>query len=480
MNVQVESQLDIVIRLLEGKKLSRDSPSFKKTLEWISSYQGDVDYNRQRKLISVACHAFDITEAEIYAGISGTPLALSNNGKPKYNSEKALESILPRGGWFEWYTEHTRKTESPLSFHIFSSMCVLGAALGRRVYKRMGFFNIYPNYCAILIGPTGRVKKTSAVNIAKGYIKNGALCPIMADKITPERMQSVLARDGGIQFIYAPEASVFFGRQKYNDGLTTLMLRLMDCPDSFDVETQARGREVVENIALTILAGSTPSLLAGASPEEVTSSGFLNRFLLVVEDDTDREYPEPSIGPYGDKLAATVERFKGWSGEAVWTPRAYDWFKTWYHERKAKTRKAADDTTAEIMERYPDHLIRTALLVHLAQHDDLFICDECCVAAGRLLQYLENCVPRTVQTLKQTLIAQDTEYVLEVLRRLGGAADHSKLLRRVGSRLDASRFKKHIGTLIEQKIVKEEIRGAVRYYIIVGGGGEEEQHVSAS
>jgi hypothetical protein len=292
----------------------------------------------------------------------------------------------------------------------------------------------------------------------------------MADKITPERMQTALLRDGGTQFIYAPEASVFFGRQKYNEGLTTLMLRLLDCPDHFEVETQARQKEPVENIALCILAGSTLSLLANSAPEEVTSSGFLNRFVLVVEEDTCREFPEPEEGLISlrEKLDAELERLKTFSGEMTWQFAAKKWYDEWYHQRKLRNKQQADEITVEVLERLTDHFLRTVMLVHLTQCDDMHMCVGCCETAARLIEYTEKSIPRTVAALKQTIVSQDTDYVLDTLRRLGGAADHSRLLRRCGARLDATRFKKHISTLVEQKIIKEEVRGAARYYIIIG------------
>src|SRR5258708_40366881 len=98
----------------------------------------------------------------------------------------------------------------------------------------------------------------------------------MADAITPESLIDALVKSGH-HFIYAPEASVFFGRQKYNEGLVTLMLRLLDSPSDYTRSTVARGEITVTDIALNILAGSTLSLLSEATPGTVTTGGFLNR-----------------------------------------------------------------------------------------------------------------------------------------------------------------------------------------------------------
>ena len=224
----LEEQVDKVIALLQGKKIEQSSPIFEQALKWLEFFPQQVDVRRRQALLKSITESFTITEKEVYAKITKTEL--STLASPTH-PEEAVRRLIPRGSFLEWYVDYTLGTESPITFHIFSGLVTLGAALGRRVYKNKGgFFKIYPNLSAILIGPTGKVMKTSAVDIAMNLIEEAVLCPVMADAITPESIVDALVSSGH-HFVYAPEFSVFFGKQKYNEGLTTLMLRLLDCPN---------------------------------------------------------------------------------------------------------------------------------------------------------------------------------------------------------------------------------------------------------
>ena len=468
-------QVELVLRVLEGKNFPRESPIFLRTLEWLVWITKELrDAQLLERMLHETCRAFALERAELYAMISGvvlpqTPLVANGTAKHHEGSDKLLRSILPRSGWFEWYDEFTSQTESPLAFHVFSSLCVLGAALGRRVYMKMGFFEIFPNWCCVLVGPTGRVKKTSAANIAKGLIANATLCPIMADSITPEALATALARDGGHQLIYAPEFAVLFNRQRYNETLVTRIIRLLDCPRTFEVETVGRGREEIHDVALSFLGCSTPSLFSGATPDMVTSSGFLNRFLIVLEEDTDREYPVPLRGErrLEIKLEETIRYFKGLEGEVLLGDGAFALYKTWYHQRRQFLRSVTDEIQAEVVERGADHLLRTAMLVHIAQHRNSEICAGCFEVAMQLMAFVERNTPGMVQQICKSQRDADSERLLVLLQRCGSLATHSELLRK--SRLDAGSFKRAISTLVESHIVEERKHGnGIHLYVLRG------------
>lgn len=464
------AQIETVLRVLEGRSYPRESPIFAQTVKWMTYVATTLkDGPLVERLIDAAERSFNVPRTELYMQIGGIRLVPAEGAvkvKLVNGTDAILRDILPKGGWFEWYDEYTQQTESPLSYHIFASMGVLGSALGRKVYMDMGFFKIFPNWCCVLIGPTGRVKKTSATDIAKGFIKAQAICPIMADAITPEALATALSRDGGHQLVYAPEFAVLFNRQKYNETLTTRIIRLLDCPDTFEVETVGRGKEEIHNVTLTFLGCSTPSLFTGATPEMVTSSGFLNRFLLVMEEDTDREFPVPAKGErrLEIKLEQTISYAKKLEGRMDFTPEAFQIYKQWYSERKKFVRTITDEIHAEAIERGSSHLIRTAMITHVAQCGTDTICQPCMEAAVKLLQFVERGVPSMVHSIRKTQRDEESERILIVLRRSGNLLSHSDLLRK--SRLDAATFKRAMGTLIERREVEEKKQGSIHLYIL--------------
>jgi hypothetical protein len=469
VDTSLEEMFSRVLRALEGIHYeTHDTPVFRKALEWMGNWPPGLDVTFKRRLIEATCSAFNIKEAELFINLDKNGqngLALPVVSQPA-NSEADLRAILPKGGWFEWYDKYTLEIEAPLSYSIFSSLCTIGAALGRRVWLRQGEWQIWPNYCVILIGPPGLAKTTSG-DIATKLAKEAAICPMFADQVTPERMISVL-KESGHRFMYVGEMSTFFGRQKYNDGLVTKMLRILDSPEEYIAETQTREQEVLRDLAVTFLGCTTPSLLSSSMPAEVTSSGFMSRFVLVVERDTDRMFPMPGIPPAREraKLMKTLERLKSQVGEMTLSWEALKWYEEWYVEKKKEIRAISDDHTAEALARRPTHMLKTAILIHMVQCDNFRICQPCIEAAARMLQFVQKSTPGIVQVLKQTLVATDMDYVKNTLARLGGAADHSTLVRRVSGRMNSTALKSHLRTLREGGHIREGRRGTATYYIL--------------
>jgi hypothetical protein len=462
-----------VLKALEGRKYQCTNPIYAKSIEWLrffthqkSGYEFTTPL--RDKLLAAICEAFDVNKAQVIASLDGIELpSIPKPVKPN-SEEKALEAILPKGGWFEWYTEYTRKTESPLSYHIFSSLCVLSACLGRRLVLDMGFYRVFPNMCVVLVGPTGLVKKTSACDIAKDLIKQEAVCPILAEQLNPSVLVSLLARNGGHQLLYLPEMSNTFTKERFNDGLTTRLLRLLDCPDKYEAETQIRGNETVTDVALTVLGGTTPDQIAESMPKEVVQSGFLNRFMWIVEMDTDRCCPKPSKGPYEDKILKVIKRLKGWSGKVQFREDsdAFKFYTQWYEDRKKKFRTATDVSSARAMQRGDVHLLKLAILISTVQEDSLAITLPSIQCASKLLEYVERKMPKMVNFLDKAPIKQETNKILDVLQRMGGAADHSSILRRLSGAMTSAQFKAHIKSLAEQELVTISTRGSATFYIL--------------
>lgn len=457
-----------MLRLLKGRTLSKETKEFQKCVEWIKFFPKELNESLRQLLITTVKETFQVSDADLVGACSEDVFAKRQTvvatQDPGMLREQRLRELLPPDSWLSWYADWTQYTESPLSFHVFGSLCALGAALGRRVYLKWGFGSLFPNYCAILIGPTGRVMKTSAIDIPISLIRDGVICPILADRLTPEAMVTAL-KTSGHHFVPAPEFSVFVNKQKYNDSFVPQLLRLLDCPAVYKVSTVGRGEEVVENIALTILGGSTPNLLVDSSAREVISGGFLNRFVLVPEDDSPRCVSRPRQGPahLGEKIKRTLEYFAGLSGEMYFSPAADKWWDGWYRARKELIRKS-DETTAEVIQRGQIHVLRTALLIHLSTCDSLELCESCLQRGAKLMAFLEASTPQLLNTLTASSTAAEGDNLIKILTRLGGVADHSELLRR--SRMDAASFKRHITTHIESGKIVEQRRGAVRCYTL--------------
>src|SRR3990170_8200696 len=80
-------------------------------------------------------------------------------------------AIREAGDWLSSYLEYTDNTEPPASYHLWTGISVISGVLQRKVWMEWGHELIYPNMYVVLIGPSGRCRKGTAMNIGKGLLK---------------------------------------------------------------------------------------------------------------------------------------------------------------------------------------------------------------------------------------------------------------------------------------------------------------------
>lgn len=461
----LEDQVSVILRLLKGKKYNTiDSQIWRKALEWISNFPEELAGKYKVELMEGLKEAFSVTEAQIMAQLAGEPLP-----SPIIRStEDVLDRIIPPKGWLRDYVEYTKNTMSPLSYHVFCGLTLLGTSLGKRCKLDFGFFEVFPNLNTILVGPTGKVKKTSAVDIAKGYVHDMILCPIFPDKITPEALALALA-ESPRQFVYAPEFSIFFGKQRYNEGLTTLMIRLLDNPLMWSAKTITRGDVVIQEPFLHIIGGSTMSLLSSSTPDEVSSGGFLNRFVVVVEHTTNRVFPVPTKGAeeLDRRIKKRLKQLLDFSGTVVFSRDGLQWYDYWFRQQH-QLMQEMEESEAELAARNDQHVLKVAMLIHLSDCGDLELCSNCLQTASKLINYTVRNVPELSKLMNRSGPGKDSSSVLNMIRKLGGAIDHSTLVRRMASKMNTRTLKGYIDTLEEAGQIKISKKGLGKYYVLIG------------
>lgn len=425
----------------------------------------------RRELLEAICDCFSLSEAQVVYYLEGkeelAARALTVEPEIVSSEEEKLEGLLIKGGWLEAYAEFTRYNESPMSFHLACSIGVLGGAVGRECYIDRGVFKIYGSASVLLVGPTGKVKKSTAIDdVACRLVNEAAICPVLSGKYTAEYLGTTL-KASSRAFLAASEMSFMFGRQKYNEGLVPLVLRLLDLPASIEIGTQARDKEIIENPTVSLMAGSTMSLLTSSTAEEVLSGGFLNRFLVVLENETERCFYRPRLGEGHDKLLSVLKRVHNYQGEIGLDSRADMVLEAAYRKRW-KMIRAVSESEAAVMQRGDIHWLRVAMLVHLAECGLSPICEQCMSFAINFISFLEKRLPGMASAIDRTQVSQDNDYVMRTLLALGGAADHSTILRRVAARMNSKTFKSIVQNLDELGLIKISKKGTATYYIVVG------------
>jgi hypothetical protein len=375
-----------------------------------------------------------------------------------------FDKFIPKEGWLRDYYEWTLGSEAPGAYHFFVGTATLGAAIGRGVFFNKGYYKVWPSLQVLLVGPTGRVRKTSAINLGLKLLGSLGDSNIIRDKTTPEALVDslhhtpvvegqLLSTPDSIAVVAAPELAVLLGKQRYNEGMISILTSLFDCPDDWDYKTKNGGKQTLKNVTITALLASTPDWLITAIPQDAFGGGFMSRLLFVVQESTSRCYPIPEPPPNYDSLVASLKEIRLLTrGEMKFTPEAMDWYVQWY----ATTRKdiPEDEKMGGYHERKPDHIIRIAMIMAAAE-GKLTMTYHHVVNASRILNFLEEEMLYTFKWLGMRPIGQDQERIIRTLKSAGGKMSRQELLRKLIYFMNAMQFNNSMTTLKESAIVIE-------------------------
>jgi hypothetical protein len=100
--------------------------------------------------------------------------------------EKEFREILPQNGFIAKYMEYTDRSEAPGSYHFWSCVSLLSAVLERNTWIDRGTYKLYPNTYIVLVGPTGKTRKSAAIRMAKEIAERLDFLNIVADMTSTE------------------------------------------------------------------------------------------------------------------------------------------------------------------------------------------------------------------------------------------------------------------------------------------------------
>lgn len=395
-------------------------------------------------------------------------IELSLNGY-KVLPGDTFDALVPAHGWLHDYIEYTRQTEPPTIFHFFAGVTILGATIARRQFFPRGSGDIFPNICAVLVAPPGKCKKTTACNIAVNLFRRiGG--NVLADKITPEAIvESFQKQPTATGLIYAPEWSVFLGRQQYMEGLVPMLTALFDCPTVWSSTTIMRGSSQLQNVALSHLAATTIDWMQSSITKDAFAGGFMSRLLFIVQKETSRIFPlpPPLNATLGKKLIDGLLALQHITGEVAMSPEAQRWYVMWYTARHSS---GVEKHFAGYFERKPDRLIQLAMVMNAAEDPkSLELNAQTLQHSEKILNFLERHLPGAFEELASSGVGGDQLHLLNQLRKAKGQElDHSTWLRMNTSKMNADMFKKYLETLMQSKMITVD-KTRSRYYLLHAG-----------
>lgn len=345
------------------------------------------------------------------------------------------ERMLP--DWLGAYLKYTEDTEPPISYHTWTALAILAGALQRKVWLQWGHETLYPNMYIILVGPSGRCRKGTAMSMGRDLLENVQSVQISSESITREALirfmkdavSTMQDPETGKTLFHcsvttiSPELSVFLGQQ--NLGFLADLTDWFDSNNVWTYETKGSGTDRIQGVCFNLLGATAPDWIQSMIPQEALGGGFTSRCLFVVESNKRKTVAEPT--PVDQKLRAALigdlERIGNMQGEFRFDEAGRQAYVDWYISQEAAIDRGEspinDSRFAGYVERRTTHIRKIAIVLSACRSDDYVIKEEDFNRARGLLQAIEMNMANVFGGLGQARYSDVTEKVLIYIKRRG-------------------------------------------------------------
>lgn len=444
----LREQLDLLKKTLRETQLGPQSSYLPYCIDVLLGWAGTISDGEWVELDQLIAKCFQITVEDVRRLRTDVPVP----EKPR----TAIEDLLPTSGWLSSYLSETIQSESPTIFHFMCAANALGAMCDRRMWASKGHYRVYTNINMLLIAPTGKCRKTSAINIMEKVLLMAGYEKFILGVATPEAfIMDIGVNDPASCVIIGREMSAFFRKAKYLEGMIPIFTDLSDCPDNWRSLTIGRGKLVLKNVMISSAFGSTMDWLNRNMPVDIFGGGFFRRFFSVYQERTTRMSPIPAdMEPGFRRLADELKKVSDGFGEFELAGEPARWYIDWYTKMKNADLKGGDERLEHYLESKPDHLLRMAMILRVSE-SQRSLSVESLQQALTILDWMEQFLPKVFSQFAGSEIGQMGEKVLRYLASNGGRMAHSDIVRRMSKYMSAGKLMEIINTLKEGDMIEE-------------------------
>lgn len=337
-----------------------------------------------------------------------------------------MRVTMPRqaGNWLRAYEEYTKESESPDSYHLWTGLSVLSSACRRNVWLEQNLYRLYPNMYTVLVGPPGKVGKSTSIRLGRRIMLSVEDIMLGADSLTREELIEVLARSKnkatGQSAITLHSTELSSLIEPSGIQMVQFLIDIFDSDDKWRYSTKNSGKAIIDNPHLTILAGTYPGYLADEFPTSIVGNGFAARTIFVYEDSPRfaNPFPKPHDLNIVNALCEDLIAIAQVKGEFVWDSDAHDLYEKQYMVIFNTT---PDDYRLEDFHyRKKIHLLKVAMLLSIAESDDRVLRVADLETAWTLLAQLEKTMVKTFASIGKYLYATDQERIITDIYTSGG------------------------------------------------------------
>lgn len=383
--------------------------------------------------------------------------------------------------WLDSYMELTNNSEPPRLFRLWSAISVVASVLKRKCRIDWGSITFYPNMYIVLVAPSGRARKGTAMGPALNFLMDSNI-KLAAEAITREALIRLLAEvsDNDVHpatgemdlhsslTIFSPELTVFLGYQ--NQQLLSDLTDWYDCRSKWIYRTKNMGTDEIIGVWVNLFGATTPDLLQTAMPLDAIGGGLTSRMIFIFEQNKGKIVPAPFYTE--DELALRQTLFDDLNhihmmkGAFKFTRAFVDAWTEWYIAQEGNA-PFNDPRFAGYVERRPTHIMKLCMILNASRTSKMVIDVVDLERAIDILTETERKMPLTFGGVGKSKMA-DTMNKVAAEVAVNGPIRIEELYRRFMHDADKWTMGKVLETLEAAELVVIENRGEQGDVVTVG------------
>lgn len=388
------------------------------------------------------------------------------------NKDKPAPKLYKRqcANWLATFGEWVLPlaAEAPEPYIFWSGLFALSSVLRRRVLipqKYLGRWECPPHLYIMFVGPPGTRKTTSARSAAELLEAVGSITQASDTGSVAAFSTELINTDDCSLFFIVEEFSDLIGKS-HGKEMYEFLTSMFDGKKRFKINTISRGAEFATNPCLNMLAATTPIWIASNMTEDIIGGGFASRVIFIYED-TMREkrlfyddvFDEKTYNSLKTKLIDDLKHIATLTGKFSFQPDAREFLDKWYKSLPAEK----NPKLLGFAQRKPAHILKLAMLWHIAYSDDLEINIEDCRRAVEILSSIEKKLPKVFEGIGKNPYVFNNREIYNFLLQ-NGPTERSELLRQFEAIESPYKMDEVLNGLLELKMIKGTSKDGKVYY----------------
>jgi hypothetical protein len=284
--------------------------------------------------------------------------------------------------WLQSYLKYVDNSESPIMFHKWTALSTLGAALQRKCCLRWGTLEYFPNLYVLLVAPSGKARKGSAMAVGMNMLQEVENVHLAANSTTRAALVKALA-DSEQEFldketgeplkhcsmtVMAEEFTVFLGNNDLQ--MMSDLTSWHNCERRWRDETKHSGKNFINGVWVNILGATTPALIKTALPVDAIGLGLTSRIIFVYESRKEKICPTPFLSKeeikIGKDLLHDLQIIAEMSGDFTVSEDFIQKWVYWY-PHQSKNPPFSDNKFSWYLERRHTYAMKLSMLYNVSR-----------------------------------------------------------------------------------------------------------------